>query len=213
MTNSNKTSLNAVIDRSGSMESIKHDMQGGFNAFVEAQKKEPGEATLTIAQFDTEYELLYVNKPIAEVGPYTLVPRGGTALYDAIARTIITVGEKLAALPEDERPGKVLMAIVTDGEENSSKEYRDPAQVKALIERQQNDYNWEFVFLGANIDAIAEAGKIGIPMASAMTYAASGAGAAATMDSFTTYASTVRRGAKAAFTDKDRKAAMGGDQQ
>ncbi len=161
--------VTVVLDRSGSMQSCRNDAEGGLNAFIEEQKKHPGETLFTLVQFDTEYEFVHKGKPIREVGPCELVPRGATALLDAVGRAIAETGERLAAMPEPDRPGLVVFVIVTDGEENSSKEYTKP-QIKEMIERQQNDYKWKFSFLGANQDAFAEAGDIGIALDAVANY-------------------------------------------
>ena len=161
--------VTVVLDRSGSMASCRDDAEGGLNTFIEEQKKHPGETLFTLVQFDTEYEFVHKGKPIREVGPCQLVPRGMTALLDAVGRAIAETGERLAAMPEPDRPGLVVFVIVTDGQENSSKEYTKP-QIKEMIERQQNDYKWQFSFLGANQDAFAEAGGIGIALDGTANY-------------------------------------------
>ena len=161
--------VTVVLDRSGSMQSCRTDAEGGVNAFIEEQKKHPGECAFSLVEFDTEYNFVHKAKPVAEVPPYTLVPRGGTALLDAVGRAINETGERLAAMKEEDRPSLVVFVIVTDGEENESKEF-SRSQIKAMIERQQKDYNWQFTFLGANQDAFAEAGAIGIAPASVGLY-------------------------------------------
>jgi uncharacterized protein YegL len=168
------TEIIAVVDKSGSMLSVKSDAIGGFNAFLEGQKKLPGEATMTVVLFDSRgrYELKYSGVPLAEVEPFnegTYVPGGMTALLDAIGKTIDAVGKRLSMALEAERPEKVIMAILTDGHENDSKEYKRP-QIMDKINHQRDVYKWEFIFLGANQDAIEEGGRIGIHHA--MTYAA-----------------------------------------
>ena len=155
------TDITLVIDRSGSMDAIRSDAEGGVNAFIQAQAKEPGEALLTLVQFDTEYEFIHSGVPISQVPAFTLEPRGWTALLDAVGRAINETGSRLAKMPEADRPGLVIFVITTDGQENSSKEF-NKTQIKEMIERQQNDYKWHFTFLGANQDAFAEAGGMGI---------------------------------------------------
>jgi len=169
MTNKNLTEIVVVLDRSGSMMSRKYDAEGGLNHFLYEQRKLPGEARLTLTQFDTEYEIVHNGVSLAEVGPCTLEPRGGTALLDAVGRTIYEVGARLARTQESQRPGLVVFVIVTDGEENSSREY-NRAQVKHMIEEQSGRYSWQFVYLGANQDAFAEAGGIGIPAYTTLNY-------------------------------------------
>jgi len=143
------------------MQSIQSDAEGGVNAFILSQTNVPGEALLTLVQFDTEYEFLHRGTPIRKVPKYQLVPRGMTALLDAVGRAINETGARLAAMPEAERPGLVVFVVMTDGEENSSKEFTK-ATVKEMIERQQSQFQWQFTFLGANQDAFEEAGGMGI---------------------------------------------------
>lgn len=159
-----------VVDRSGSMQSIREDAEGGINAFIQEQAKQPGEALLTLVQFDTEYEFVHRATPISRVPPYKLVPRGSTALLDAVGRAINETGERLVKMPEGDRPGLVVFVITTDGQENSSKEF-SKVQIKEMIERQQSKYNWHFTFLAANQDAFAEAGGLGINAAGAANFA------------------------------------------
>ena len=158
---SNLTDITLVVDRSGSMEKIREDAEGGVNTFIHEQATHPGEALLTLVQFDTEYEFVHRGMPIKQVPPYTLVPRGNTALLDAVGRAINETGERLAKMAEQDRPGLVILVTTTDGLENSSKEFTK-AQIKTLIEQQQSKYKWQFIFLGANQDAFAEAGGMGI---------------------------------------------------
>jgi len=140
---------------------VREDAEGGVNAFIEQQATEPGEALLTLVQFDMEYEFLHKGVPISQVPKYKLVPRGMTALLDAIGRAINETGERLAKMAEQDRPGLVVFVVMTDGQENSSKEF-SKADIKAMIQRQQDTYKWHFTFLGANQDAFAEAGEMGI---------------------------------------------------
>jgi uncharacterized protein YegL len=167
---SDLTDITLVIDRSGSMQAIRNDAQGGVNAFIAGQSKMPGEVLVTLVQFDTEYEFIHKGVPIGDVPPYELHPRGGTALLDAVGRAINETGKRLAELQAEDRPGLVIFVVMTDGEENSSREFTR-AQVKEMIERQQTAFNWHFTFLGANQDAFAEAGGIGIPSAGAADFA------------------------------------------
>lgn len=158
---SNLTDITVVMDRSGSMQACRSDAEGGLNRFIEDQKKQPGEALFTLVQFDTEYEFVHNGVPIQSVPHCSLVPRGSTALLDAIGRAIIETGERLAKMPEPERPGLVILVILTDGQENSSREF-SKAQVQEMIQHQQDVYKWQFVYLGANQDAFAEAANLGI---------------------------------------------------
>lgn len=174
-----------ILDRSGSMSSIRNDTIGGFNSFVDEQKKVAGEATVTLVQFDDRYQIDYALVPINDVKRLTtetFVPRGSTAMNDAIGRTIISTGDRLAAMPESERPEKVIFVIMTDGEENCSKIY-NRQQVKDMVEHQKSKYSWDFVFLGANIDAEAVGKTFGIYEGCSMTYGATSVG---TQYAFTT---------------------------
>jgi Mg-chelatase subunit ChlD len=164
------TDITLVVDRSGSMAQVREDAEGGINTFITEQGKEPGQALLTLVQFDTEYEFLHKGAPIQQVPKYKLVPRGMTALLDAVGQAINETGERLAKMAEEERPGLVIFVVMTDGLENSSKEFTK-TQLKNMIERQQNDYNWHFTFLGANQDAFAEAGEMGIGAAGVANFA------------------------------------------
>ena len=164
------TDITLVVDRSGSMLQVKEDAEGGVNTFIVEQGKEPGEALLTLVQFDTEYEFLHKGVPIQQVPKYELVPRGMTALLDAVGKAINETGERLAKMDEEDRPGLVIFVVMTDGHENSSKEFTK-SQLKKMIERQQDEFNWHFTFLGANQDAFAEAGGLGIDADGVANYA------------------------------------------
>ncbi|MDR2895292.1 MAG: VWA domain-containing protein [Propionibacteriaceae bacterium] len=169
MTNQDYTDITVVLDRSGSMATIKTDMEGGFNHFIAEQAKDPGDCRVSLAQFDTDYETVYSQRPIGQVPALDLQPRGGTALLDAMGRSINETGQRLAAMAEADRPGVVFFVIITDGCENSSKEFSSE-QIKQLVERQENTYGWQFTYLGANQDALVEAGKMGIRAEAALTY-------------------------------------------
>jgi len=155
------TDITMVIDRSGSMQSIRTDAEGGINSFIVQQKLEPGEALLTLVQFDTEYEFVHSGTPIKQVPAFTLVPRGSTTLLDAVGRAINETGARLAVLDEAQRPGLVVFVIVTDGQENSSREFKRE-KIREMIEQQQSVYKWQFTFLAANQDAFAEGASLGI---------------------------------------------------
>lgn len=172
--NQNKTLIVVVLDRSGSMATIQKDVEGGFNEFIKTQRETPGECNVSLYQFDTHYEAVYKDVPVNSVKPLTLTPRGSTALLDAIGTTINSVGETLRSTPEEQRPGKVLVMIITDGQENASREFTKKA-VFDTITHQREKYNWEFTFLGANQDSIAEASAIGIH-ANSVTFSASAVG-------------------------------------
>ena len=202
------TDITLIVDRSGSMQEVREDAEGGVNAFIAQQAKEPGEALLTLVQFDTEYEFLHKGAPIEDVPKFNLVPRGMTALLDAVGRAMNETGERLAKMAEADRPGLVIFVVMTDGQENSSREFSKP-QIKKLIERQQNEFNWHFTFLGANQDAFAEAGGMGIQPSGVADFAMHRA-----LDAFmATGGKVARMRAQRAtgetvnneFTDKERK--------
>src|SRR3712207_2304753 len=177
MTRSDLTHIYFLLDRSGSMQSIKTDTEGGFAAFVEEQKKAPGECRVTLAQFDNEYDVVYADRPRADVPALDLQPRGSTALLDAMGRTITDAGARLAALPEAERPGTVIVAVMTDGMENASNEWTHPA-IKALVTQQSDAYGWQFLYMGADQDAIEVGASLGVARDASVTYGRSKAGAA-----------------------------------
>lgn len=163
------TLIAGLLDHSGSMSTSKVATEDGWNELINEQRNQPGKCKVTLAQFDTEYELLYQWANIKDVPPFVLQPRGMTAMLDATGKFITEVGMYLSALPEDKRPNKVVCVIMTDGMENASMEW-DWEQVKKLIEQQRADWNWEFMFLGANIDAVKVGASMGVPMASSIQY-------------------------------------------
>jgi hypothetical protein len=173
MTNPNLTHLYFLLDRSGSMNSIVEDTVGGFDAFIAEQRRfteeAPGECRVTLAQFDDAYEEVYADRPIADVPSLVLQPRGTTALLDSVARIVLDAGKRLATLPEDQRPGTVIVGIMTDGLENASREWSHP-QVKQLIETQTRDYQWQFLYLGADQDAVEVGMSIGVSAGHSVTY-------------------------------------------
>ncbi len=206
----NKTDITIILDRSGSMESVKSDTIGGFNSFLGEQQKVDGEAALSLVQFDDQYEVVYLDKDINSAGRLTeatFQPRGMTALLDAIGRTINSVGQRLSAQPETERPDKVLFVIMTDGFENASKEF-NPAKISEMINLQRNVYKWEFMFIGANQDAVLSAKEIGIPSFAALTYAANQEGTQAAYSMMADKVKNYRVSSSAEalkFNDEDRE--------
>lgn len=177
----NLTEIVFIIDKSGSMFDIAKDTIGGFNSFIESQKKEPGEATLTTVLFDTECETIHDGVNIKDARLLTREdyrPIGMTALYDAVGGAIDEVGRRLYETPEDQRPSKVIFVITTDGLDNASHEYTR-SQVKDMITHQTEKYNWEFMFLGANINAEEAATEIGISASMTSAYNATSVGTTA----------------------------------
>jgi len=160
----NLTEIVFILDRSGSMGGLETDTIGGFNAMLERQKKAEGEALLSTLLFSNETEVLHDRADIRQVEPLSLQDYrvgGSTALLDAIGGAIRHIGELHRRASEDGRPAHTLFVITTDGQENASRRY-GYAELKRLIERQKEKYGWEFLFLGANMDAVAAASRFGI---------------------------------------------------
>ena len=168
MTDKNLTHIYLLLDRSGSMQSIKTDTEGGFAAFVEEQSARPASAGSRWRSSTTDYDVVYTDRPIADVPALDLQPRGSTALLDAMGGSITDAGAKLAALAEDERPDTVIVAIMTDGYENASQEWTHPA-IKSLVEQQTEQYGWQFLYMGADQDAIEVGASLGIKADHAVT--------------------------------------------
>ena len=169
MANKNKTLLLLVVDRSGSMATIKGDAEGGINAFIEEQAKNDGECLLTLAQFDDQYEIVHQNVPIKEVPKYSLSPRNWTALLDAVGKTINTAVADIEAMAEDDRPGLVFMTVVTDGKENRSREFTKASQIQKLV-KERRDAGWQIQFLGADAAAFDDAEAMGFARTHAAAY-------------------------------------------
>lgn len=167
-----------ILDRSGSMGGLEADTIGGFNSMIAKQKKEEGEAYISTVLFDDQTEVLYDRVPVGKVEPMNdkqYYVRGCTALLDALGGAIHHIGNVHKYAREEDRPEKTLFIITTDGMENSSREYSYD-KVKKLVERQKEKYGWEFLFLGANIDAIEVAGRFGIGANRAINYESDRAG-------------------------------------
>jgi uncharacterized protein YegL len=175
MTNKDYTHLALIVDRSGSMSNIAQDMNGGIMQLLADQAKEPGYCVVDITTFDTVIEYPFQEVRPDDVKGEIIVPRGATALNDAIGMTIVRLGERFAKMPEEERPGLVICVVVTDGMENASKEYT-VEQAKALVERQQKEWGWQFIFLAANVDAFSTGQGYGFAKGSTMNFAPSAAG-------------------------------------
>ena len=169
------THIAVLLDRSGSMGAVKDETISGFNYFLKEQKAVGDNAFFTLVQFDSEStDVVHEARPVRDVPDLnqdTYQPRGGTPLLDALGATINSTGKTLAAIPEANRPDKVVFVVITDGEENASHKFTK-IQVKEMIDHQTAKYNWQFVYLGANQDAFAEAGAVGISMANAADFAA-----------------------------------------
>lgn len=176
--NANKTSIGVIIDRSGSMSGLVADTIGGFNTFLADQKALPSEADLTLVLFDNEYLVIHDGVKLADVPDLdrkTYVPRGGTALRDAIGRTVNVMRAKHDALPEDERPGKVILLIITDGEENASREYT-AGQIHKMLGEVQMTHGWEVTYFGANQNAQEVGQTMNLDSGSTINYTANSSG-------------------------------------
>jgi len=189
------TDITVVLDTSGSMQSIKKDMEGAFNTFIKTQAELPGdECVVSLYSFNSECNLEYMTKPITLVPKLEIVPRGCTALYDAMHRAMRDTGTRLASMAEENRPARVVFVVITDGEENSSKTVTS-GEVRAAVERQQSVYNWQFLYLGANQDAFCASHRMGFQSYATKGYEASSAGVAAMFcnvsDALTSYRSCV----------------------
>ena len=195
--NTNRTELVFILDRSGSMSGLESDTIGGYNAMLEKQKKEAGEATVTTVLFDDKYELLHDRIDLKGIAPITdreYYVRGCTALLDAIGKTIQKIANVQKHTSPENRADKVLFVITTDGMENASRRYTYD-KVKSMIERQRERYDWEFLFLGASIDAAREAARFGIRADCAADYHADSMGTEAVYESVCEAVCQVRRSA------------------
>ena len=205
------THISVILDRTGSMESIRDDTIGGFNTFLKEQKEQPGTATLTLVQFDTQdpYEIIHRFQPIKEVSELTretYVPRAGTPLLDAMGRGINDLEQNLSELKDKDRPAQVIFVVITDGQENSSKEFRKDQVEKMIKERTEKD-SWQFVFLSADLEAIGDAMSLGIDADAALLFDKSGKGTHKAWHMLSLRTSDVRAGRKKkmGFQKEDRE--------
>ncbi|MEZ6063251.1 MAG: vWA domain-containing protein [Planctomycetaceae bacterium] len=216
------TDITFVLDRSGSMGFIKAATIEAFNGFLSSQCSGDGIAELSLVQFDDQYEPMYAGRNVnkaPKLTDRTYQPRGSTALLDAMGRTIVATGQRLSRLREHKRPGTVIFVTLTDGFENASREFT-LHRINEMIREQREKYSWQFIFLGANQDAIATAAQMGVGADQAMTFAASTTG---TMGCFQALGGKLNRVRKArgqgimdevmAFDSADRAAAAGRDDQ
>ena len=202
----NLTELVFILDRSGSMAGLEADTIGGFNAMLQKQRGEPGEAVISTVLFDNETEVIHDRIPLDRVPRLTekeYYVRGCTALLDAVGGAIHHIGNVHKYAREEDRPGKTLFVITTDGLENASRRYTYD-KVKAMIERQREKYGWEFLFLGANIDAAREAARFGIRADCAADYHADSIGTEAVYESVCEAVCQVRRAAPLKASWKQR---------
>ena len=190
----NLTELVFILDRSGSMAGLEGDTIGGFNAMIEKQKSEPGEALVSTVLFDHESEVIHDRVDIQRIEPMTrneYYVRGCTALLDAVGGAIHHIGNVHKYAREEDRPEKTLFVITTDGMENASRKYSYD-RLKTMIRRQQEKYGWEFIFLGANIDAAKEAARFGISEDRAANYHADSKGTAVVYEAVSDAVCSVR---------------------
>ena len=191
----NLTELVFIMDRSGSMAGLESDTIGGFNGMLAKQKKEEGDALVTTVLFDDGFTVLHDRMDIKTVKPITsrdYYVRGCTALLDAVGKAIMMIKQREKATSKEERAGQVLFVITTDGLENASKEFTYE-KIKKMIEKQTEKHGWKFLFLGANIDAAAEAAKVGINARYSAKYCADGEGTQKNFDAVCKVANFVRR--------------------
>lgn len=207
MVNKDLTALMLVVDCSGSMSSIWREAESSIDNLLKEQRELPGNLFIKMVEFNERVKSnLLVDS--SKFGDWKMFPSGFTALHDAIGIGINELGQELAGLTEKDRPASVIVAIITDGQENSSKEYSGD-KIKEMIDHQRDVFNWEFIFLGANQNAIATAKGFGIGHASAMTFGANAGGVTNSVAAASRYLSETRSGLEASFTDEDRDKSMG----
>jgi len=204
--------ITILLDRTGSMASIRDDTIGGFNTFLREQKAQPGEATLTLVQFDSQdpYEVVHDFRQIAEIPELTeatYIPRASTPLLDALGRGMNDLAAKIAGLPEDQRPEHTVFVILTDGKENASREFKKP-QIVQMIQDCQEKNGWHFTFLSADLEAINDAADYGIRRASMLHFDKSAMGMRAAYGSASRSVSDLRAGKakELRYTDEERMA-------
>lgn len=205
------THIAVILDRTGSMEEIRDDTIGGFNAFLKAQQAQPGLATLTLVQFDSQdpYEVIHRFEPIQEVPELTrntYVPRASTPLLDATGRGIIDLEGCLAKFKKNQRPSKIIFVVVTDGQENSSCEFTKD-RIEKMIREKEYKEQWQFVFLSADLDAFDDAMGVGFRMKSSLMYEKNQQGSEAAWASLSNQSSKYRScvAPDVSFDESDRK--------
>lgn len=208
--NNDYTHISILLDRTGSMQSIRDDTIGGFNTFLTAQQSQPGHATLTLVQFDSQdpYEVVHHFSPIELVPPLTAetyVPRASTPLLDALGRGINDLAQSIGTLKEANRPARVILAVVTDGRENASREFRK-AEVERMIRERTEKDGWQFVYLSADLSAFGDAHDLGFAAHASLAFAKNAQGTHASWASLSARTSDYRSGARRnmGFVDADR---------
>ena len=204
------THITVILDRTGSMEPIREDTIGGFNAFIKAQQDEPGDATLSLVQFDSHdpFEVVHSFLEISTVPKLThetYVPRAATPLLDAMGRGINDLDHNLSEMVAKNRPGKIVMVIVTDGHENASREFRKD-QIEKMIREKEAEMDWQFVFLSSDLDGINDAMESGFTHGKSMRFNKSAAGTTAMFCSVSEKISDYRssRANEVSFDAEDR---------
>jgi uncharacterized protein YegL len=196
--NNKKTEIVFILDKSGSMSGLEKDTIGGFNSLLKKQQKEEGAATVTTVLFDHRYEVLHDRLEIGAINAMTekeYYVEGTTALLDAVGRSINKIGNVQKNSKKEARADKVLFVIITDGMENASHEY-SYKKISSMIENQKNKYDWEFLFLGANIDSEKVAKDIGIDASNAVNYHSDSEGTEITYAAVERAVSDIRKGKK-----------------
>lgn len=208
MTDPRYTAVSLLIDRSGSMCAIQTAAQDAINEFIigqaSAARQGGDKRSIRLATFDNTLEVVHTSRAAAECPKFRLEPRGTTALLDSMGRTIHDFGVELAAMPAAERPATVIFAVMTDGLENASREYKYD-QIAAIVRRQEAAYKWQFLYLGANQDAIKTARDLGIDADHSITYSATDRGTQSVADSMGGYVAAAAAGADPVFSDEDRQ--------
>lgn len=201
MTDQNYTAMLMLLDRSGSMSSIREDMLGGIHELLQRQAQEEGFMTVDVLDFDDELNVQAIQVAPADL-KVTLEPRGGTALYDAIGSGLNAFTQNMSQLPEHAQPAHVQVVVVTDGMENSSREY-NVTTVRNLV-KQKTAAGWDFVFLGANQDAVLTGASLGFEQESSLTFGTKGKDVKGANDALNRYISDKRKGEKKGFTTEER---------
>lgn len=202
-----ETQVTFVLDSSGSMESIEDDTKGGFNIFLKEQQEEEGTATVTLYDFNTTVDLVYMARPIEEAPTLdndNYSPSGRTALHDAIARAVEETGDLIEGLGPHDQPDNVIVVVLTDGKENASETSQET--VRQRVEQRREEDDWEFLFIGANQDAALTASGMGMDPDHSLNMADSGEGTRAAYESTSERISTARQeGRTGGFRDEDRR--------
>lgn len=206
MTNENYTHIGLVVDRSGSMSGIAQDMNGGIQQLLRDRIGDD-KVLVDVATFDTVVEFVETDATPADiVSAEYCVPRGSTALNDAIGQMINRLGNKFKTMSEDQRPGNVIVVIVTDGMENASREYT-AEQIKKMVEQQTSEWGWVFTYLAANVDAFATGAGYGFDRGQTIAYAASSVGTQNVWDAASANIGRVAKGSRSGYTEDERDSA------